>query len=384
MSEVKPDEDLLDRYWTALAEDRPAEAEQLSCDNEDARFLELLHELNDARLLLREDSTLQAGLSDTQRLVANDIFIDTGTVVDGYQVTRTLGRGGMGIVYAAEQLALSRQVALKLIRTGPLATAEDLGRFEAEASATAALNHPGIVSVIDSGQWNGHHYFSMQLVDGPTLRDAFADGPIETERAASYIREISDAIQHAHDNRILHRDIKPSNVILDVESDRPCVTDFGLAKLFEPDSETSTAEEWTKSGAMVGTPSYMSPEQALGQSKYVSPASDVYSIGAILYEAITGRAPFCAATPVETMRQVVDVEPASPRVLNPAVSRDLETICLKCLAKKPEARYQSAGELRDELDRYLAGQPILRVPSVTLPRHGVGANTIRPSPAVSP
>jgi serine/threonine protein kinase len=362
MSVQKKSGDPLDEYWGALVADRPVDANELPSSGDDARFFELLDDLNDVRLLLRDDSTIKANLSDTNRIVPTDVSVDIGTEIDGYRLTRTLGRGGMGIVYAAEQLALGREVALKIIRTGPLATAEDLARFEAEANATAALNHPGIVSVFDSGQWQGHHYFSMQLVDGPTLREAFADGPIETRRAAAYVRHISDAIHHAHEHNVLHRDIKPSNVIIDLDTDQPCVTDFGLAKLFEPDSDTSTAYEWTKSGAMVGTPSYMSPEQALGQSKHVSPASDVYSIGAILYEALTGRAPFRAASPIETMRQVVDAEPAAPRMLNPDVSRDLETICLKCLAKKPEARYESASALRNELDRYLNGQPILARP----------------------
>ncbi len=353
------DEELLDQYWDALVQDsagvRSRRRVVRKADG-DSRAFELLDDLNEVRLLLNEDATLPAQEDATPRVAGPAEELDIGVSINGYTVTRRLGCGGMGIVYAAHQHALGREVALKLIRMGPLATPEERARFAAEATAAACLHHPGVVAVHDSGQWQGFHYFSMELVDGPTLAQLLKHGPLEQPRAICLVRQICEAVQHAHDQGILHRDLKPSNVLIDKDQAR--ISDFGLAKVAAEGGDAVL----TQSGAMVGTPSYMSPEQALGDSKRVTCSSDVYSIGAILYEVLTGRAPFRAATPVETMRQVVDETPAAPRVLNPAVSRDLETICLKCLEKEAGRRYASARDLSRELERIELGRPILARP----------------------
>lgn len=354
------DLEALERYWDALVQNSVGERYRLRAAvgkrRREIREFELLDELNDARLLLNEDATLPNEGDTTLLSVGAADELNPGVDIDGYTITRRLGSGGMGIVYAASQQTLDRQVALKLIRMGMWSTEEQIARFTAEATAAASLHHPGVVAVHDFGQWHGFHYFSMELVDGPTLAQLLKSGPLEHDHAIRLVRQVCDAVHHAHEHGILHRDLKPSNVLID--KDRARISDFGLARVSTNDGDSGL----TLSGAMVGTPSYMSPEQALGESKRVTHASDVYSIGAILYESLTGRAPFRAATPVETMRQVVDEIPAAPRVLNPAISRDLETICLKCLEKDPDRRYASARELERELERIELGHPIMARP----------------------
>ena len=354
------DGDILDRYWDALVDSATDSTHRLRQQPEadDSKFA-LLQDLNDMRMLLHDDVTLGGNADETPGIsfdaaeLREATQLQSGAKVDGYTITRALGRGGMGVVFAAHQHALGREVALKLIRLGPFATQEEIARFEAEALAAASLQHPGIVAVYDSGHWNGYHYFSMELINGPTLAKVLQDGPVEQDQALLYVSAVCDAVTHAHQRGILHRDLKPSNVLIDAEG-RPRIMDFGLAKVFGDEQDAAL----TRSGAMVGTPSYMSPEQALGDSKRVTPRSDVYSIGAILYELVTGRAPFRAATPVETMRQVVDSPAASPRALNPVVTRDLETVCLKCLDKDPQRRYASAAELAADLQNVLNRRPI--------------------------
>jgi hypothetical protein len=270
-----------------------------------------------------------------------------GRPFGGYQLLGELGRGGMGVVYKAIQKNLRRTVAVKMILPGAVANEEDLLRLRAEAEAAAALHHPHIVRVHEFGEFNGQPYFSMDFVDGPSLGNSVARGPVPAKAAARYMTVVARAIQHAHDHHILHRDLKPSNILLDADG-LPHVTDFGLAKRLDAAGRTVT-------GAILGTPPYMAPEQANGR-KDLSPATDVYGLGAVLYELLTGRPPFRAETYLDTLLQVIEREPASVHALNPAVDRDLETVCLKCLEKDPARRYPSAAALADDLDRYLAGE----------------------------
>jgi len=269
-----------------------------------------------------------------------------------YDLIEEIARGGMGVVYKARQRSLNRVVALKMILAGHLASEADVRRLYREAEAAAGLQHPNIVAIHEVGEHYGQHYFSMDYVEGRSLADVVRDGPLAPERAATYVRTIAEAIHYAHEQGILHRDLKPSNVLIDA-ADRPRVTDFGLAKRVEAGGGL------TVTGAVVGTPSYMPPEQAAGgRLGEVGPASDVYSLGAILYELLVARPPFRAETTLDTVLLVLDAEPVLPRKLNPAVPRDLETICLKCMEKRPSRRYGSARELADDLGRYLADEAI--------------------------
>jgi serine/threonine protein kinase len=273
-----------------------------------------------------------------------------GRRVGKYEVVAELGRGGMGVVFKAHQTDLHRTVAIKMIRSGTIAGPEDVIRFRAEAEATAGLHHPNIVRIYEVGEFEGHPYFSMEYIDGPSLSQRLAEGPVRSKVAARYLATLARALQHAHEHNILHRDLKPSNVLLDGE-DRPHITDFGLAKRLNADSGQ------TPTGAVLGTPSYMAPEQAAGNKK-LTPVVDVYGLGALLYELLTGRPPFRAETALDTLLQVLERHPAPPRLLNPNVDRDLETICLKCLEKDPRRRYGSAKALAEDLERYLAGESI--------------------------
>ncbi len=268
-----------------------------------------------------------------------------------YELLEELGRGGMGVVYKARQKSLQRIVALKMILRGELATPEDLVRFKRESLAAAQVDHPNIVSVIDAGECDGQAYFCMRYVEGRTLADLLAEGPVRPREAARLLRLVSLAIQAAHEKGILHRDLKPSNVLLDAEG-QPLVTDFGLAK------RSAAGESVTQPGAILGTPAYMAPEQVTGSRGKTSPASDVYSLGVILYQMLTGRPPFQAATPVDTLLLVLDQDPVEPRLLNPKVDPDLELICLKCLEKEPVFRYPSAAALAADLDAFLQGEEL--------------------------
>lgn len=267
-----------------------------------------------------------------------------------YEIIEEIARGGMGVVYKACQVSLNRLVAVKMILSGQLASPEDVRRFRAEAEAAAHLRHPNIVAIHEVGERGGQHFFSMEYVAGRSLAQMVREHPLSPEQAARYVKTVAEAIHYAHGQGILHRDLKPSNVLID-EADQPRITDFGLAKRLGSDSGL------TLSGVVVGTPSYMSPEQALGSGS-LGAAADIYSLGAMLYDLVSGRPPFRADSPLETLRQVRDCEPASPRVLNPKVPRDLETICLKCLAKEAPGRYASAAEVAKELQRFLEGEPI--------------------------
>jgi serine/threonine protein kinase len=260
-----------------------------------------------------------------------------------------LGRGGMGIVYRAWEPALRRQVALKMLLTDCFDSSQ-LQRFHAEATAAAKLSHPNIVRVHQVGQFGDRHWFSMDLVEGSSLAQRVGKGPLPSKVAGRYLALIARAIAHAHEEGILHRDIKPSNILLDAD-DSPHVADFGLAKHMAADNGH------TRTGALLGTPSYMAPEQACG-SKNLTQATDVYGLGALLYELLTARPPFRGETTLDTVMQVIENEPVPPTLLNPKVDRDLETICLKCLSKKPENRYPTAQALAEDLERYLQDETI--------------------------
>jgi len=280
-----------------------------------------------------------------------------------YDLLEELGRGGMGVVYRARQRSLHRPVALKMILRGEFATPEDLTRFQSEARAAARLDHPNIVSVFDAGECDGQAYFSMRHVEGQTLAALLAAGPMKPRDAAACLAVIGRAVHYAHEHGILHRDLKPSNVLIDRDG-RPHVTDFGLAKWVKGSAGAAIGGP-TLSGAILGTPAYMAPEQISNKRGKPSPASDVYSLGVILYEMLTGRPPFQGPTPVDTMLLALDQDPVRPRLLNPKVDADLEMICLQCLQKEPALRYASAADLAADLEAFLNGEA-LSVGSVNL------------------
>jgi WD40 repeat protein len=276
-----------------------------------------------------------------------------------YEIRRELGRGGMGVVYEARQVSLNRPVALKIVKAGLLAGDDELRRFRNEAEAIALLDHPGVVPIYEVGRHDGQHYFSMKLVTGGSLVPLLDRYKQDPRAAARLVAEAAEAVAHAHARGILHRDLKPANILVDAEG-HPYVTDFGLAKRVAADLEL------TQSGALLGTPAYMSPEQAGGRRGSVTTASDVYGLGAVLYSLLTGRAPFGGASVVETIDAVRNRPPEPPRRLNAAVPRDLETICLKCLEKDSARRYQMAADLAADLRRWLGHQPIRAQPPSAL------------------
>ncbi len=293
----------------------------------------------EATVALRDDVTVELGSAESTRPDASEparvrYFGD-------YEVARELARGGMGVVFLARQVSLNRKVALKMILAGQLANDTDVKRFYTEAEAAANLDHPGIVPIYEVGQHEGQHYFSMGFVEGQSLSQRLADGPLPPREAAALMVKVAEAIAYAHSRGVIHRDLKPGNILLDRQGN-PRVTDFGLAKKLEGDSGL------TGSGQIVGTPSYMPPEQAGGNRGEVGPAADVYALGATLYCAVTGRPPFQAATAMDTVLMLLSEEPVPPRRLNATISLDLETICLKCLEKEPGRRYPGAAALAED------------------------------------
>ncbi|QDU37123.1 Serine/threonine-protein kinase PrkC [Maioricimonas rarisocia] len=275
-----------------------------------------------------------------------------------FELLEELGRGGMGIVYRARQIDLNRVVALKMLLQGDLATETDLERFRAESASAARLDHPHIVHVYEVGELEGRPYFTMRYVEGSTLARRLIDGPLPPRDAARLLIPVCRAIAHAHRQGVLHRDLKPSNILIDA-SGRPFVSDFGLAKRIPAaGQDPAAASTLTHSGAIVGTPGYMAPEQALGNRGEVSPATDIYSLGAILYATLTGRAPFQSASPVDTVLMVLEQEPPPPRLLNPNADPDLEMIALKALQKPADLRYVTADDLADDLESFLRHEPI--------------------------
>jgi serine/threonine-protein kinase len=272
-----------------------------------------------------------------------------------YELYEELGRGGMGVVWRACELARDRIVALKQLVRGPAATQQDIERFRVETQAAALLAHPHIVPVFQVGECDGQPYFTMQYIEGTTLARKLADDPMPAQDAARLLIPVCRAVHYAHERGVLHRDLKPSNILIDQQGN-PYVSDFGLAKRIDVDPT------FTPSGAFLGTPSYMPPEQAgssaAGQRAPLGPAADVYSLGAILYHMLTGRPPFQAATPIETILLALEHDPIAPRALNPRVDPDLEMIALQCLQKSPELRYASARALAEDLESFLRGDPV--------------------------
>lgn len=281
-----------------------------------------------------------------------------------FELEAEIGRGGMGVVYRARQLSPNRLIALKMILPGRMASADQIARFRAEADAAARLKHPHVVAVHEVGEIDGQPYFSMPLIEGTTLAKRLTAGPLPAREAAELLLPICRAVAEAHRHGILHRDLKPSNILID-SGGRPFVTDFGLAKQFSPAEPSQTGSvdathlsSLTATGAVLGTPSYMAPEQAAGQRGTIGPGTDVYSLGAILYAMLTGRPPFQAASPVDTVLMVLEQDPIPPRMINPKADADLELIALKCLQKPADLRYSSADALADDLQAYLAHEPI--------------------------
>lgn len=345
----------LDVHYRQLHGEQPEAGEYVS------RFPAIRTELLDSLLGNR---TLGSGLSPSPVKPAEELTQGwSGSRLAGtriqyfgdFELLELIARGGMGVVYKARQTSLGRLVAVKMILSGQFASDEEVRRFRVEAQAAAQLDHPNIVSIYEVGEHEGHRYFSMALVEGPSLAARLAAGPFAPRDAAELIRQASEAIAYAHERGVIHRDLKPSNILLDATG-RPRITDFGLAKRVSDDGGL------TMTGDVLGTPSYMPPEQAAGNTEAVGPAADIYSLGAVLYALLSGRPPFQAASSVDTLRQVVEREPVAPRQLNSAIPRDLETIALKCLDKSISRRYASAQQLADDLARWLDGRPILARP----------------------
>lgn len=299
---------------------------------------------------------------------ANEQAVKTPVGIPGYEILDELGRGGMGVVYKARQLSLHRLVALKTILRAAHAAEEDLARFRVEAEAVARLQHPNIVQIYEVGEHDGCPFFSLEYVDGGDLDLVIERKELTPRQSAELVRTLARAVHYAHQHGIIHRDLKPSNVLLQKNREArpqdcdgmpfvPKIADFGLAKRME-----KGVTALTRTGSIMGTPCYMAPEQASGHIQKIGPCTDVYALGAMLYEMLTGQPPFLAETELETLQQVISEEPVRPGRLQPDLARDLETICLKCLEKEPSRRYGSAQELADDLDRYLNGMTILARP----------------------
>jgi tetratricopeptide (TPR) repeat protein/tRNA A-37 threonylcarbamoyl transferase component Bud32 len=297
---------------------------------------------------------LESGLTSTENSADSSVAtpsLDGMGRCGAYELLGEIARGGQGVVYRARHSVLQREVALKMIPHSAWTTEANIQRFRTEARVTAELDHPAIVPIYEIGEFHGQHYFTMKLIDGVSLNRLPSEQSLSQRRAAEIIAELARAAQHAHDRGILHRDIKPGNILLDTEG-RPHLTDFGLAKLLESDSTLTQTIE------VLGTPSYLAPELAAGNAHACSSATDVYGLGAVLYQLLTNNPPFAGGTTLETVRQVMENEPRQPRLWNSRIDRDLEVICLKCLEKDPARRYASAAALADDLDRWLHHEPI--------------------------
>src|SRR2546426_1391197 len=290
-----------------------------------------------------------------------------------YELLEEIGRGGQGVVFRARQKSLNRTVALKVIGLGQWASKAHLKRFRREAEAAASLEHPGIVPIHEVGERDGSSYFSMKFIEGGQLDEIVRRQPMPIRQAAELIAKVARTVHYAHEHGILHRDIKPGNILLDAKGE-PHLTDFGLARLLETESTVTRTLE------VMGTPSYMAPEQALGENAAVSSATDVYGLGAVLYQLLTGQPPFAGGTTYETIKLLLDTELRQPRLLNPKIDRDLSTICLKCLEKDPQRRYPTALALAEDLERWLKHEPIQARHTRILTR---GRKWVRRNPAIA-
>ncbi len=365
---------LLDEMLTAAQHGRAVDVEQIA--RQHPELAEELRSLWFAAILAEDFATASvpveqilaeehAAVRDERRSAGRSSSRSPPGLPAGFgdfELLAEIGRGGMGLVYKVRQRSLDRVVALKMILRGDLASASDVARFRAEAESAARLEHPHIVSVYEVGEHGGRPFFSMQFIEGTTLSAKLAEGPMLPREVATLLIPVCRAIAHAHRCGVLHRDIKPSNILIDLDG-RPYVTDFGLAKRITPGGvgKAARAEDFaslTNSGAILGTPSYMAPEQAAGQRGEISPATDVYSLGAVLYATLTGRPPFQAASPVDTVLMVLEQDPVPPRVLNSKADVELEIIALKCLQKPTDLRYATADKLADDLEAYLRHEPI--------------------------
>ncbi len=356
---------IIHRYYLATEQGR-----SISCDG-------FVSEYPDFEIELREFfenlNLVEAPVPEPKEIHSGDGYSRTGAsrvtkpargsvfrYFGEYELLEELGAGGMGIVFKARQKKLGRLVALKMIRSGELASSTDIQRFRTEARAAAKLTHPGIVPVHEVGIHNGQHFYTMDYVEGGSLSTLHRDEPVASKHAAALVRQLAEAIHYAHQQGIIHRDLKPTNVLLTLDG-KPRITDFGLAKQLSGDVDTQR-ETLTETGQILGTAGYMAPEQAAGRTKLVGTSADIYAIGAVLYALITGRAPFVGESVAHTLLQVIHNDPVSPRVLNPSVPRDLETVCLKCLEKEPHKRFGTAQLLADELDRFGRGIPVVARP----------------------
>jgi WD40 repeat protein len=327
-------------------------AEHPECADDLREFFADLDRFNALATPLRQDpaATGAGGTLPPEATLAD--ALSAGRILGDYELLGEIARGAMGVVYRARQRSLGRVVALKMILAGELASSAEVQRFRREAESAAALDHPNIVPIYEVGEHGGHHFFSMKLVEGGSLARARAPGSrIDPQEAAQLVAAAARAVHYAHQRGILHRDLKPANILLDAAG-QPHVTDFGLAK------RVAGGASQTQSGAVVGTPAYMAPEQADGRGKPLTTAADVYGLGAVLYELLAGRPPFQAATVFDVLARVLHDDPVPPSRLAAGVPRDLETICLRCLRKDPARRYESALALAEDLERWLGGEPI--------------------------